>query len=97
MSLLTPCHLVFTQVIKNHFASEFIYNRYKHEKTCGVIETDASGGITKYAEPVGVVAGACLYTLHGAVLHVAVAWAFLCLLCMKQEAAASCMKLSHLA
>ena len=48
----------FFQVIKNHFASEFIYNRYKLEKTCGVIEYDPSGGITKVAEPVGVIAGA---------------------------------------
>lgn len=45
------------QVIKNHFASEFIYNKYKHTKTCGVIEEDVAGGIQKVAEPVGVIAG----------------------------------------
>lgn len=44
------------KVIKNHFASEYIYNKYKDEKTCGVIEKDQSFGITKIAEPIGVVA-----------------------------------------
>ncbi len=44
-------------MIKNHFASEFIYNKYKNLKTCGVIEEDAAGGIHKVAEPVGVIAG----------------------------------------
>ena len=47
------------QVVKNHFASEFIYNKYKNEKTCGVIERDAGGGMSKVAEPVGVIAGQC--------------------------------------
>ncbi|PNW71110.1 hypothetical protein CHLRE_17g746997v5 [Chlamydomonas reinhardtii] len=45
------------KVVKNHFASEFIYNKYKHTKTCGVIEHDPAGGIQKVAEPVGVIAG----------------------------------------
>ena len=45
------------KVIKNHFASEEIYNKYKHEKTCGVIESDAHYGIQKLAEPIGVLAG----------------------------------------
>jgi len=49
--------LSLAQVVKNHFASEFIYNKYKSEKTCGVIERDASGGMSKIAEPVGVIAG----------------------------------------
>ncbi|MDL2284613.1 bifunctional acetaldehyde-CoA/alcohol dehydrogenase [Oxalobacter sp. OttesenSCG-928-P03] len=44
------------KVIKNHFASEFIYNAYKDTKTCGLIEEDTVYGIRKYAEPVGVVA-----------------------------------------
>ena len=44
------------KVIKNHYASEYIYNAYKHEKTCGVLEEDASFGIQKIAEPIGVVA-----------------------------------------
>ncbi len=44
------------KVIKNHFASEYIYNQYKDDKTCGVIEKDKAFGITKVAEPIGVVA-----------------------------------------
>lgn len=45
------------QVVKNHFASEFIYNKYKDMKTVGVIERDEAAGMTKYAEPVGIIAG----------------------------------------
>lgn len=44
------------KVIKNHYASEYIYNQYKNTKTCGVIEEDKAYGITKVAEPMGVVA-----------------------------------------
>jgi acetaldehyde dehydrogenase/alcohol dehydrogenase len=44
------------KAIKNHFASEYIYNKYKDEKTCGVVERDEAAGIVKIAEPVGVVA-----------------------------------------
>jgi acetaldehyde dehydrogenase / alcohol dehydrogenase len=53
----TGMGVVEDKVIKNHFASEFIYNKYKHELTCGVIEEDKSFGIEKIAEPVGIVAG----------------------------------------
>ncbi|WP_132054337.1 bifunctional acetaldehyde-CoA/alcohol dehydrogenase [Pseudocnuella soli] len=52
----TGMGLVEDKVIKNHFASEYIYNQYKSEKTCGIIETDEAFGITKIAEPIGVVA-----------------------------------------
>lgn len=45
------------KVIKNHFASEYIYNKYKHEKTCGIIEDDKQFGIQRIAEPVGILAG----------------------------------------
>ncbi len=45
------------KVIKNHFAAEFIYNKYAGEKTCGVIEEDEDSGIAKVAEPLGVIAG----------------------------------------
>ena len=48
--------LVEDKVIKNHFAAEYIYNKYKDEKTCGVIERDETYGITKIAEPIGVIA-----------------------------------------
>ncbi|MGL5761159.1 MAG: bifunctional acetaldehyde-CoA/alcohol dehydrogenase [Cetobacterium sp.] len=45
------------KVIKNHFASEYIYNSYKDTKTCGTIEVDAAYGVEKIAEPIGVIAG----------------------------------------
>ncbi len=45
------------KVIKNHFASEFVYNKYRDEKTCGVIEKDATNGFHRVAEPIGVIAG----------------------------------------
>ena len=44
------------KVIKNHYAAEYVYNKYKYEKTCGVIEQDENYGIKKIAEPVGVIA-----------------------------------------
>ena len=44
------------KVIKNHYAAEYIYNAYKNTKTCGVIEEDPVYGITKIAEPFGVIA-----------------------------------------
>ena len=53
----TGMGIVEDKVIKNHFASEFIYNKYKQEPTCGVIEFDSHYGIQKIAEPVGVLAG----------------------------------------
>ncbi len=52
----TGMGIVEDKVIKNHFASEYIYNAYKDSKTCGIIERDEAFGITKLAEPVGVVA-----------------------------------------
>ncbi|MBQ6839099.1 MAG: bifunctional acetaldehyde-CoA/alcohol dehydrogenase [Oscillospiraceae bacterium] len=52
----TGMGVVEDKVIKNHYASEYIYNAYKHEKTCGVLEDDPSFGIQKIAEPIGVVA-----------------------------------------
>lgn len=52
----TGMGIVEDKVIKNHFASEYIYNQYKDEKTCGIIEKDEAFGITKVAEPIGVIA-----------------------------------------
>jgi acetaldehyde dehydrogenase/alcohol dehydrogenase len=52
----TGMGIVEDKVIKNHFASEYIYNKYKDEKTCGVMEKDNAFGITKVAEPIGVIA-----------------------------------------
>jgi acetaldehyde dehydrogenase/alcohol dehydrogenase len=48
--------IVEDKVVKNHFAAEFIYNKYRDTKTCGVIESDPVQGITKIAAPVGVIA-----------------------------------------
>jgi acetaldehyde dehydrogenase/alcohol dehydrogenase len=45
------------KVIKNHFASEYIYNKYKDEKTCGVLEENPEYGTMKIAEPVGIICG----------------------------------------
>ena len=52
----TGMGIVEDKVIKNHFASEYIYNTYRDTKTCGVIEENKSFGIRKIAEPIGVIA-----------------------------------------
>lgn len=52
----TGMGVVEDKVIKNHYASEYIYNAYKDTKTCGVIERDEGFGITRIAEPIGVLA-----------------------------------------
>ncbi|NEZ61373.1 bifunctional acetaldehyde-CoA/alcohol dehydrogenase [Leptolyngbyaceae cyanobacterium CCMR0082] len=53
----TSMGVIEDKVIKNHFASEYIFNKYKHAKTCGVIYSDVHYGIQKVAEPIGVIAG----------------------------------------
>ena len=52
----TGMGIVEDKVIKNNYASEYIYNAYKETKTCGIIEEDKAFGIKKVAEPIGVVA-----------------------------------------
>lgn len=52
----TGMGIVEDKVIKNHYASEYIYNAYRNTKTCGVLEEDKAAGIKKIAEPVGVIA-----------------------------------------
>ena len=52
----TGMGVVEDKVIKNHFASEYIYNAYKDTPTCGLIEEDKTYGIKKIAEPIGVIA-----------------------------------------
>ena len=59
----TGMGVVEDKVIKNHFAAEYIYNAYKNEKTCGVLEEDTSYGIQKIAEPIGVI-GAVIPTTN---------------------------------
>lgn len=49
--------IVEDKVIKNHFASEFIYNKYKDEKTCGILEVNDEFGTMTIAEPVGIICG----------------------------------------
>ncbi|MFR2149802.1 MAG: bifunctional acetaldehyde-CoA/alcohol dehydrogenase [Christensenellales bacterium] len=44
------------KVIKNHYASEYIYHAYRNTKTVGVLEEDPAFGIKKIAEPIGLVA-----------------------------------------
>ena len=52
----TGMGVVEDKVIKNHYAAEYIYNAYRDTKTCGVIEEDKEYGITRIAEPIGVIA-----------------------------------------
>ncbi|MBE6771044.1 MAG: bifunctional acetaldehyde-CoA/alcohol dehydrogenase [Ruminococcaceae bacterium] len=52
----TGMGIVEDKVIKNNYASEYIYNAYKDTKTCGVIEEDKAFGIKKIADPIGVIA-----------------------------------------
>ena len=52
----TGMGVVEDKVIKNNYAAEYIYNKYKNEKTCGVIEENKSYGIRKIAEPIGLIA-----------------------------------------
>ena len=59
----TGMGIVEDKVIKNHFASEYIYNKYRHEQTVGVFEEDSAYGIKKIYEPIGVV-GAVIPTTN---------------------------------
>ncbi|MDR1318230.1 MAG: bifunctional acetaldehyde-CoA/alcohol dehydrogenase [Treponema sp.] len=52
----TGMGVVEDKVIKNHYASEYIYNAYRYTKTCGVLEEDPVSGITRIAEPLGLIA-----------------------------------------
>jgi len=53
----TRMGVVEDKVIKNHFAAEYIYNKYKDSKTCGIIKDDKVNGTKILAEPLGVIAG----------------------------------------
>lgn len=52
----TGMGIIEDKVIKNHFASEYIFNKYREAKTCDVIEHNEDMGYGKLAEPIGVVA-----------------------------------------
>ncbi|QAV25562.1 bifunctional acetaldehyde-CoA/alcohol dehydrogenase [Neobacillus thermocopriae] len=45
------------KIIKNIFATEYIYHNIKYDKTVGVIRENEQEGIIEIAEPVGVIAG----------------------------------------
>ena len=49
--------IVEDKIIKNMFASEYIYNSIKNQKTVGIIDKNNEEGYIKIAEPLGVVAG----------------------------------------
>ncbi len=51
----TGMGVVEDKVIKNNYAAEYIYNKYKFVKTCGVIEEDKAYGFKKIAEPIGLI------------------------------------------
>ncbi len=59
----TGMGVIEDKVIKNHYASEYIYNAYRNTKTCGVIEEDKAYGIKKIAEPIGLI-GAVIPTTN---------------------------------
>ena len=73
----TGMGIVEDKVIKNHFAAEYIYNKYRDTKTCGLIYEDDENGMKKYAEPVGLVA-AVIPTTNPTSTAI-----FKCLLCLK--------------
>ncbi|MDR3112274.1 MAG: bifunctional acetaldehyde-CoA/alcohol dehydrogenase [Elusimicrobiota bacterium] len=53
----TQMGVVEDKIIKNHYASEYIYNKHKNAKTCGIIKEDKPNGVKIVAEPLGVIAG----------------------------------------
>lgn len=59
----TGMGVVEDKVIKNNYASEYIYNAYKDVKTCGVLEEDKAFGFKKVAEPIGLI-GAVIPTTN---------------------------------
>lgn len=59
----TGMGVVEDKVIKNHYAAEYIYNKYKDTKTCGVISRDTAFGMTEIAEPIGII-GAVIPTTN---------------------------------
>ncbi len=73
----TGMGIVEDKVIKNHLASEYVYNKYRDTKTCGVIEKDEAGGMEKIACPMGVV-GAVIPTTNPTSTAI-----FKCLLALK--------------
>ncbi|WMI81963.1 bifunctional acetaldehyde-CoA/alcohol dehydrogenase [Anaerotignum sp. MB30-C6] len=73
----TKMGVVEDKVIKNHFASEYIYNAYKNSQTCGVLEEDTAFGYRRIYEPIGVIA-AVVPTTNPTSTAI-----FKCLICLK--------------
>ena len=73
----TGMGVVEDKVIKNHYAAEYIYNKYRSVKTCGILEEDKAYGIVKIAEPIGIV-GAVIPTTNPTSTAI-----FKALLCLK--------------
>ncbi len=73
----TGMGIVEDKVIKNHYASEYIYNKYRDAKTCGIIERNEAMGTTRIAEPIGVI-GAVIPTTNPTSTAI-----FKCLLALK--------------
>ena len=59
----TGMGVIEDKVIKNNYAAEYIYNKYKNEKTVGVVEEDKSYGYKKVLEPIGLI-GAVIPTTN---------------------------------
>ncbi|MBR1421992.1 MAG: bifunctional acetaldehyde-CoA/alcohol dehydrogenase [Ruminococcus sp.] len=59
----TGMGVVEDKVIKNNYAAEHIYNKYKNEKTCGVFDEDPAFGTTRLYEPIGLI-GAVIPTTN---------------------------------
>ncbi len=53
----TGMGVVEDKIIKNHYAAEYIFNKHKNAKTCGIISIDKVNGTKIVAEPLGVLAG----------------------------------------
>ncbi len=53
----TGMGVVEDKIIKNHFASEYIFNKHKNAKTCEIVKEDKVNGIKIVAEPLGLIAG----------------------------------------
>ncbi|OCG39478.1 bifunctional acetaldehyde-CoA/alcohol dehydrogenase [Gilliamella sp. Bif1-4] len=49
--------IVEDKVIKNLFAAEYILNKYRHDKTCGVVAENEPFGTITIAEPLGIICG----------------------------------------
>ncbi len=52
----TGMGIVEDKVIKNNYAAEHIYNKYRNTQTCGVFEENTAFGTKRIYEPIGIIA-----------------------------------------